>query len=76
MAYKHGYTVLPGHINGMISEFKNPYNQDWCSTPCNDDDIEGIYKYLIWAASKNGWSSDKLHYIEILYKKSKDKLLK
>lgn len=57
-------------------EFENGLHQsdgsrDWVSTPANDNDTHGMYEYLIWAAKKSGWSSDKLHYIEMFYKKTK-----
>ena len=41
---------------------------DWISTPLNDGDIDGIYKYLGWHMQKAGLSSNCFHYLEVLKK--------
>ena len=40
-----------------------------CSTPTNDNDIEGIRDYLSWLMQNEGMSSTSLHYLEVLYLK-------
>jgi hypothetical protein len=37
-----------------------------CSLPTNDNDIDGIYKYLAWCMRNNGMGSDCFHYLEVL----------
>ena len=44
----------------------------YVSTPSNDDDLEGIYKYLSWHLAKAGMSSNCFHYLEVLYKEAKN----
>ena len=46
---------------------------DYIDVPCNDSDIEGIYRYLGWHMYKAGMSSNCFHYLEILKREaSKD----
>lgn len=79
IARNTGYTILPGVLQEVIAAFEKGYEQnedfpDWCGTPTNDSDIQGVYDFLSWSAKKSGWSSGKLHYLEILYAKAKDQI--
>lgn len=38
--------------------------------PSNDNDIEGIYRYLGWHMYKHGMSSNCFHYLEVLWKRA------
>jgi len=53
---------------------KKPYDENhYCDVPVNDDDIDGIYKYLAWHMNKEGMSSNCFHYLEVLKKKAEHK---
>lgn len=70
------YTILKDILLDAIKVFERDYDKDenfpdWYQYPTNNDDIQGMYEFLVWSAKKSGWSSDKLHYIEILYKNAK-----
>jgi len=41
-----------------------------CIVPRNDNDMEGIYKYIAWPMCNEGMPSTALHYLETLYLKS------
>ena len=68
------YTTLTDILQDIFHAFRisenNHISSDFIILPSNDNDIQGIYEYLIWSATKSGWASDKLHYIEILFKKA------
>lgn len=75
IAWRSNYSVLPGVLTEAITQFderiKNKGDDPrWCSKTANDDDLRGIYDYLMWSAKSSGWSSYKLHHIQELYRKA------
>lgn len=73
------YTIMSGVIQEVINAFERGYEQnedfpDWVGMPSNDADIQGMRDYLMWSATKSGWSSDRLHYIDILCKKAQEQV--
>lgn len=69
------YTILKDVLLSAIKTFvrgceRDENFTDWHGTPVNDNDIKGMYECLILSASKSGWDSNKLHYIERLYSKA------
>lgn len=70
IARENDYIILPTIINNIINDLRKDNTSNLCQRPSNDNDINGIYNYLIWSASRSGWASDKLGYIAALYRKA------
>ncbi len=55
---------------GIIQMPKQNKVNNYCFVPSNDNDIEGIYKYLSWHAYNAGLPSTVFHYLEVLKKEA------
>ena len=55
-----------------LKEEPTTIKNDYVSMPANDDDIEGINKYLGWHMYKAGMGSTVFHYLEVLVTKAKE----
>lgn len=75
VAAEANYTVLSGFIQELIRELESACSishSDYSNIPSNDEDIEGIYRHLVWLAKTSGWSGAKIHYLDVLYENIKN----